>query len=144
MRREVAALATNEAVKSHVSVATDELDAVVVHTAEATCKILDVCETLDAAHLPGSEHVVAAATARIYEACSFQDVTGQRVAKVVQTLKAIEGKIAQILQVFGQAPSSNITSVCLDPPANPLLNGPQHPNRAMDQGAVDALLDAGG
>ena len=41
------------------------------------------------------------ATTRIYEACSFQDITGQRITKVVTTLKTIEAKVAQIVATFG-------------------------------------------
>ena len=41
------------------------------------------------------------ATTRIYEACSFQDITGQRITKVVAALKAIEAKVAQIVATFG-------------------------------------------
>ena len=33
---------------------------------------------------------------RIYEACSFQDITGQRIGKVVTALKAIEGRVQQV------------------------------------------------
>ena len=43
------------------------------------------------------------ATTRIYEACGFQDITGQRITKVVATLKAIERKVAQIVATFGGA-----------------------------------------
>ncbi len=38
---------------------------------------------------------------KIYEACSFQDITGQRITKVVTTLKLIEAKVAQIMTTFG-------------------------------------------
>ena len=41
------------------------------------------------------------AVTQIYEACSFQDITGQRITKVVTTLKAIEGKVAHIISTFG-------------------------------------------
>ena len=82
-----------------------------------------------------------AATTRIYEACSFQDITGQRITKVVTTLKAIEGKIAQIIGTFGRAGS--IASADLRKATHPeaeLLNGPQLPANAMDQSDIDKLL----
>ena len=44
------------------------------------------------------------ATTRIYEACSFQDITGQRITKVVSTLKTIEAKVASIVATFGRPP----------------------------------------
>ncbi|WP_158746020.1 protein phosphatase CheZ [Acidisphaera sp. L21] len=136
-RQEVAAVGVDEIVGRDVPAATDELDAVVMHTAEATGLILDECEHLDAIVAKTELRTdVTAMTARIYEACSFQDITGQRVAKVVHTLKTIEAKIADMLRVFGRGPME--TSSVIRPVV--LLNGPQRVGDAMDQGAVDALL----
>ncbi len=136
-RQEVAAVGVDEIVRRDVPAATDELDAVIVHTAEATGLILDECERLEAvvAATPLRSEVNLR-TARIYEACSFQDITGQRVAKVVSTLKTIEAKIAEILSVFGRHPTRPTERL----PQPVLLNGPQRQGDAMDQGAVDALL----
>lgn len=140
-RLEIAALNVDDITLSYIPCATDELDAIVAHTAAATESILEVCETLDA--LGGEMDGDAAgklqdATIKIYEACSFQDITGQRITKVVATLKTIESTIARIVETFGIAPS----------PAKPterpqeigLLNGPQLPAAAMAQSEIDKLL----
>ena len=136
-RTDLAVLGANDIVDRHVPAAADELDAIISHTAAATSTILDECEHLEQA-VAGWEGqaVVSAATARIYEACSFQDITGQRVAKVVQTLQLVEARLDGVLRVFGRA------DAIAAQPAAPvvLLNGPQRPADAMDQGAVDALL----
>ena len=68
-----------------------------------------------------------AATTQIYEACSFQDITGQRITKIVATLKAIEGKVAHIIGTFG--PSSDARAARGPHIASDadLLNGPQLP-----------------
>jgi chemotaxis protein CheZ len=119
-RAEIAALQVDDITASHIPSATDELDAIVSHTAAATDSILEVCET------------------RIYEACSFQDITGQRITKVVATLKAIDSKVGHIISTFDQRGSR--------PPPKPLpaeeslLNGPQLPASAMDQSDIDKLL----
>lgn len=136
-RSEVAAVGVDEIVRLDVPAATDELDAVTMHTAEATGLILDECERLEAivASTPLRAEVNET-TARIYEACSFQDITGQRVAKVVSTLKTIDAKIAEILRVFGRSPPIQVSRLA----PTMLLNGPQRQEHAMDQGAVDALL----
>ena len=84
--------------------ATDELDAIVEHTAVATNAILESCEMLDEVATAVSGEAAARlqdAVTKIYEACSFQDITGQRITKVVTTLKAIEAKVAQIITTFG-------------------------------------------
>ena len=36
----------------------------------------------------------------IFEACSFQDITGQRIAKVVETLQHIEQRVARFADVM--------------------------------------------
>ncbi len=103
-KAEIAALRVDDITDNHIPFATDELDAIVEHTATATNAILSSCETLDdvAGSLTGEPATrLQDATTRIYEACSFQDITGQRINKVVATLKTIEAKVAQIVATFG-------------------------------------------
>src|SRR5690348_6480936 len=47
-KAEIAALRVDDITGSHIPFATDELDAIVAHTAQATHEILESCETLDA------------------------------------------------------------------------------------------------
>ena len=136
-RSELAATRPDDIVGQHLPAASDELDAIVLHTAEATGLILDECEMLEAAiGQSASRAVVTAATTRIYEACSFQDITGQRVAKVVHTLKVIEAKVGEMVRVFGTSP---VVAVDSRRPVV-LLNGPQRSGLAMEQRDIDALL----
>jgi chemotaxis protein CheZ len=75
----------------------DELDAVTAGTAQATQKILAAAEEIDqladnlSAALKGKleqdlAQDIADNVLRIFEACNFQDMIGQRVAKVMKTL----------------------------------------------------------
>ncbi len=179
-KAEIAALHVDDINVSHIPSATDELDAIVAHTATATERILETCETLDqVAETLGRETDSAPAaaaalqlqdaTTRIYEACSFQDITGQRITKVVATLKTIEAKISHMIETFGhgsghgsgpgagrgagQATGHGAGGGAgrIAPPAKPvvpaaplgdeaLLNGPQLPAMAMDQSDIDKLL----
>jgi chemotaxis protein CheZ len=145
-KAEIAALRVDDITVSHIPFATDELDAIVAHTASATNAILTSCEILDAVGAASAGEIAAKltdATTRIYEACSFQDITGQRITKIVATLKAIEEKVASIIAAFGDR--SDITTDTL-PVVSPiaaevsLLNGPQLPTAAMDQSDIDRLL----
>lgn len=100
-KAEIAALRVEEIEDQHIPVATDELDAVLEHTAAATNEILDTCEVLErlVPELPAAPAArIGEAVTRIYEACSFQDITGQRIAKVVAALKEIEGRVQKITQ----------------------------------------------
>ena len=151
-RAEIAALRVDDITGSHIPSATDELDAIVAHTATATDAILEVCETLDqvAGKLDeAGSAVLQDATTRIYEACSFQDITGQRITKVVATLKAIDAKVAHIIAAFAQdhddlplLPVAEMaaTATAAAPGENPPAVGPQLPGSAMDQTDIDRLL----
>jgi chemotaxis protein CheZ len=142
-KAEIAALRVDDITEAHIPFATDELDAIVEHTATATNAILNSCETLDAVagSLTGeSAAKLQDATTRIYEACSFQDITGQRITKVVGTLKTIEAKVAQIVAAFGSGEENLETGILANPDEAALLNGPQHPTVAMDQSDIDRLL----
>jgi chemotaxis protein CheZ len=140
-KAEIAALRVDDINISDIPFATDELDAIVAHTASATHAILETCETLDAVaeHLEGEPATqLQDATTRIYEACGFQDITGQRITKVVNTLKIIEAKVGQLVTMFGEA-RGEIAAPSVRAEAE-LLNGPQLPTVAMDQSDIDKLL----
>jgi chemotaxis protein CheZ len=144
-KAEIAALRVDEITDSHIPFATDELDAIVAHTASATHAILESCETLDdvATNVARADAATRLqdATTRIYEACSFQDITGQRITKVVTTLKTIETKIEQIVSTFGQRGGEGTTGPSTQATTDAdLLNGPQLPAHAMDQSDIDKLL----
>ncbi len=145
-KAEIAALQVDDITESHIPSATDELDAIVAHTAGATNAILEVCETLDglATALSGKQsEQLNDATTRIYEACSFQDITGQRISKVVLTLKTIDAKVAHIIATFCHKNGARVPVPALPaaPPSDGgLLNGPQLPMAAMGQSEIDMLL----
>jgi chemotaxis protein CheZ len=143
-KSEIAALKVGDITDHDIPFATDELDAIVDHTAHATNAILESCELLDEVSLTVSGEAATklqAATTKIYEACSFQDITGQRITKVVGTLKVIEAKVAHIIGTFGVSSTTGsrraADHVLTDAD---LLNGPQLPAQAMDQSDIDALL----
>ena len=146
-KSEIAALRVDDINASHIPTATDELDAVVSHTATATNEILDCCEVLEGlqARLKGGDaEALAGAVTRIYEACSFQDITGQRIGKVVSALKSIEKRVAAVTRSFGRGEAGPLTE--LDEPAAPrtegeeLANGPQLPGAGTSQAEIDRLL----
>ena len=144
-KAEIAALRVDDITDNHIPFATDELDAIVEHTATATNAILGSCETLDdvGSSLTGEPATkLQDATTRIYEACSFQDITGQRINKVVATLKTIEAKVAQILATFGGGervvPSRDDSQACRDraaqrPAASLRRDGPVRHRQAAGQ-----------
>jgi chemotaxis protein CheZ len=144
-KQEIAAIKPKEITASHIPHATNELDAVVGATEDATNKIMDVCDTISEIAgkcSPELNEQLIACTTRIFEACNFQDITGQRITKVVQTLKYIDGKIETLLKALGdeidRLGGGGGASVTDSEKA--LLNGPQLPQNAMDQDTIDRLM----
>jgi len=140
-KREIASIHPGEIQRKHLPTATDELDAIVAATAEATGAILDAAEKLSALPLEGDASAqVNDQVTRIYEACTFQDITGQRITKVVKTLHEIEAKVAGLVRVFGggAAGKSAVREKKAKGEAD-LLNGPQL--QAASQSDIDALFD---
>lgn len=154
-KSEIAALRPDQINDEQIPLATDELDAVTRATEAATQAILDEAEKLEqAASAIGGATAAAIgeSVTRIYEACSFQDITGQRISKVVTTLRSIEERIDGILQAFGEelgrGPFAKVSRLSEwrpknGKPARPdahLLNGPQMPDKASQQSDIDAIL----
>lgn len=149
-KSEIAALRPDEIMDKHLPSATDELDAIVGATEEATNGILQAMETLES--LTGEmspEHAekVTEAVTQVYESCNFQDITGQRITKVVKALKHIEAKVDALVAAFGdeiakyKAAHPQQQTEAEEPSADQkLLNGPQLPDNASKQDDIDALL----
>ena len=104
-KAEIAALRVDDITVSDIPFATDELDAIVAayrrghardpgNLRNARCGGGASGRRAGRA-TPGCHHA-------IYEACGFQDITGQRITKVVNTLKVIETKIGQLVATFGE------------------------------------------
>ncbi|WP_236042325.1 protein phosphatase CheZ [Roseibium aggregatum] len=90
---------------------TNELDAVVVGTEGATERILSAAEFIDETANTLSGRVdrddagltsdIQEQVVQIFEACNFQDLTGQRITKVVATLRFVEDRIIQMMDIWG-------------------------------------------
>ena len=131
--------------------ATNELDAIVEATEKATHEIMDAIEIVEdvAVSLDNaqSEKLQEAAT-RIYQACGFQDITGQRTTKVVKAMKKIEERVDALIVAFGGDPATSTVNGFAEPANNneqglsdeDLLEGPQLPGQSINQDEVDALL----
>jgi chemotaxis protein CheZ len=142
-KAEIAALSVDDITGAHIPSATDELDAIVGHTAQATNEILDCCEVLE--KLQGEVPEAAAATlqdavTRIYEACSFQDITGQRIGKVVSALKAIESRVEAAVANASGRTTPEAEPVVPRTQGQELANGPQLPGGGTSQAEIDRLL----
>lgn len=149
-RSEIAALRPNDEGDSRILLATSELDAIVSQTERATYDILNGAERIQAVvtKLPPSPEAkeIGNHAIEIMTACSFQDLTGQRITKVVNALRYIETRINAMIEIWG------VDVAGTQPPVKPnkqahdsrpdahLMNGPQ--NEPADQNEIDSLFDA--
>jgi chemotaxis protein CheZ len=153
-KREIATLHVSGCNGQELSRVSNELDAVVDGTENATETILAAAEHIDeragdlAAKLKGEdqglasdiqEHIV-----QIFEACNFQDVTGQRITKVVNTLRFVEERIVKMMDIWGGVDSFREIEVELEHRLGDqgLLNGPslQTDVDIASQDDIDALF----
>ena len=88
-----------------------ELHAIVGGTEQATQSILQAAEAIEQAantltasvkgsHDRGLAHDIQDRVVQIFEACNFQDLTGQRVAHVMATLKFVEEHVTRLLTIW--------------------------------------------
>lgn len=134
---------------------TDELDAVVDGTEQATEAILTSAETIEdrvnnlSAKLDGDDQGMAndaaEAVMTIFEACNFQDITGQRITKVVKTMRFIEERIDSMMEIWGGMESfEEVKTLDVGPKGDAaLLNGPamEEDVNVASQDDIDALFD---
>lgn len=153
-KREMANLRHPLAGEDRFQQASEELQSVVRHTESATNQIMGAVEEIDEviqelrASLPayqaGRVHDLQDAIARIYEACNFQDLTGQRINKVVKTLAFIEGRVETMMGLWHRAEfetmplPADLTKV----DAGLMLTGPanQPDETHISQSDIDALF----
>jgi len=154
-RAEIASLRPDEVGSTLIPSATDELDAIVEATATATNTIMDATEEIEEAagkHGSDVQNDIMDVTTKIYEACTFQDITGQRITKVVTALKKIEEKVDGLVHAFSdEIEAAKVRQKAEEAAKGPvkkeineredLLEGPQLADGdGKNQDDVDALL----
>jgi chemotaxis protein CheZ len=150
MKREIASISPDQMKSTLIDPATNELDATVEATAAATNTIMDVAEKLMelSGQIPGDHGgKVMDYVTQIFEACTFQDITGQRIRKVITAMRAIEERIAGLAKLVDGV---GVTDETTEKPkfANPfdqggLLNGPQLTGKGHSQASIDELFSGG-
>lgn len=147
-REEISSIQPNALSKRDLPGAADELDAIVAHTEAAASEIMDAADEINAiaATVDGelAERLQNVST-KIFEASSFQDITGQRVTKVVKVLKHIETKLTGLATAIGDHSLPVEKDIERDAAGDAvnhkdLLNGPQLVGDGNNQDDIDALL----
>jgi chemotaxis protein CheZ len=154
VKAEIAEIRADKINAEYVPTASDELSAIVEATEQATNGIFEAVESIEALAAemdPDMADRVTSSVTSIYEACGFQDITGQRITKVVKALQNIETKVQDLLQAFGEEAGSERRAAEPEPEAKTdadadvdadkaLMSGPQLSGNAQSQAEIDALL----
>jgi chemotaxis protein CheZ len=148
-RTEIGRLQPGNLKDKHIPEAGLELEAIVQSTETATNTIMEQAELImsaDPDDMAAYHDTVQGAVMEIFEACSFQDITGQRISKVVNTLVHIESKISSLADALGSALGEAIEEE--ETPEEKrrrelILNGPALEGEGIDQSDVDDILSDG-
>ncbi len=143
-RGEIARLRPHELKTDRLPRADWDLDTIVRETESATNEIMAAAEEImaaDSSDPDAFKSLVDTNCLRIFEACSFQDITGQRIRKVVSTLTHIEDRLEGLLRIMG--PDVHDAPTDGQPVGDAkLLHGPQLHGEGIAQATVDEIMAA--
>lgn len=150
-KNEIVSLRPKEYSVNRIPEASDELCSIVKGTESAAERVMDCADEInDLAEKCDNEVKVKLVdvSTNLFEASSFQDITGQRVSKVAATLDHLEKRLNALANAIGDTDvdedsiENADTDKDYDAMANEdFLNGPQLEDEANDQAAIDALFD---
>ncbi len=153
-RRELAAIRHPGSEPDRFETMSDQLDAIVAATETATDTILGSVEEigqaieerrsqLEDAGLADWAGEIEAKFQSIFEACSFQDITGQRITKIVAELKFIDDRLNSMIEIWG--PEGLLEEPVPEPadsnPDGEKLDGPALAGQGVSQDEIDKMFD---
>ncbi|MES0880193.1 protein phosphatase CheZ [Roseibium sp. SCP14] len=146
MKEEISQLRANDMTGNKIPDAGRELDAIVEATEEATNTIMEAAEEImgaDTSDTEAYQELVSNKMIGIFEACTFQDITGQRISKVVSTLRYIDERVSSFIEHL-RIPEELDAALEENEEERRkrelILHGPQHTGEGVSQDDIDALL----
>jgi len=128
----------------------DQLTAIISATEGAASTIMDAADSVAeiAEQLDGETSAkLEAISTELFQASSFQDLTGQRITKIARTLDQLEQRLSSLAVAIGDdyiAPDEKLDvdeqGVALN--SEDLLHGPQLEGEGNSQDDIDAILAA--
>jgi chemotaxis protein CheZ len=153
LKQELAAIRDPQSDRDRFEGMADQLDAVVAATEGATNTILGSVEEIgqltDALRARLDDQEATELVGRIddrlnaiFEACTFQDVTGQRITKIVRSVKFVDERVNAMAAIWG-ADSLAAMAVPEQQPGEEtgLLQGPALKGEGVSQADIDKLFD---
>lgn len=146
MKTELSELRLADVRNDKIPSAGRELDAIVEATEEATNTIMSAAEEIMGADPSDHQAFVDLVNERImaiFEACSFQDITGQRISKVVTTLNHLDSRITTLVNRLRLMKIEDAPVKETDEERRKrelILHGPQLKGEGVSQNDVDAFF----
>ncbi len=143
-RAELRDLRPHEISEKGLPSADAELEAITRDTEVATNAIMTSAETIMGMNAgdPDLKVAIDDEVMKMFESCAFQDITGQRVSKIIKVLKQIEERLNGLSQTLGIGESAEHALTAEEIRRRDLLlNGPAIGGPETDQSAIDALFD---
>ena len=154
VREEIAAINRPADEALHFDSMSDQLDAIVKATEEATNTIMECMGKNDDVVMKLHENLtdadqlalldqISANGAEVFEACSFQDITGQRITKVVKSVTYVEDRVNALIEVWGkdEIDKTEVKSHEEKTEDEKLLHGPALEGEGITQDEIDKLFD---
>jgi len=147
LKREIGVLKANEIKTTRIPLAGQELSEVCKATEAATHTIMECAEAVmasDARNPAAYKALVEEKMMLVFEACSFQDITGQRISKVVQTLQLIDERVSRFAKAIkakdSEGPGSEAERAREERRQRLILHGPHIGGPETPQSEVDAMF----
>jgi chemotaxis protein CheZ len=155
LREEIGCIVQQPGGQTRFGKMSDQLDAILTSTGEATHTVLEDLEAISSTAEEMREKPDPAKVEELcdriieksmegMEACSFQDLTGQRISKIVHSLRFIEERVDAMMEICGR---EGIEALIGELPSDEeelrdgvALHGPQLPGEAVSQDEIDKLF----
>lgn len=154
LRQEIASISRREEDQTAFETMSEQLDAIIAATEKATNTILESVENMGAfaEEIRGLDDAAARArlcdriaeeSIEVMQACAFQDITGQRVSKIVTSLKFVEERVSIMAEIWGRDEIERLAEalpIDVKTGDEALMHGPQLPDEAISQDEIDKLF----
>lgn len=155
MRDEIAQINVRMDERTHFQSVSEHLDEIVASTEHATDSILEKLEEIDTfveeirkseagGRVPELCDQINEKTMAAIESCTFQDITGQRVHRIVKSMQFVEERVNAMVDLWGRDDIEALREEFGDMDDRTgdeaLLNGPQLPGESISQDEIDKLF----
>ncbi|NVK20261.1 MAG: protein phosphatase CheZ [Methylocystaceae bacterium] len=159
IKSELAAIKHPKSSVDHFNTVAEQLNTICETTEDATNTIMESAEGILTAvdelsanvkydEAQQSCNTIMDSTNKIFESCSFHDLTGQRISKIVRIMNRLEGTLDSLVKIVGpkgleEMPidsDETIEDVIGMKDGDIAMHGPQTMNEAVSQDDIDALF----